>query len=195
MNDLNKEYWNQRWLSGQTGWDIGYASPALLDYMKDFTDKNLKILIPGCGNAYEAEALVEMGFTNISLIDISPAAVEMLHQKFKKYPRVNCICNDFFEHQGAYDFILEQTFFCALHPDRRLDYIDHCASLLNDGGQVAGLLFASPFKVEGPPFGGDRDEYRNLFEKRFRLLKMESCNNSIPPRAGNELFFIAEKKN
>ena len=26
-NELDASFWNERWITGQTGWDIGYASP------------------------------------------------------------------------------------------------------------------------------------------------------------------------
>ena len=56
---FDKEYWNEKYLQGSAGWDIGYASTPLVEYFSQLTDKNLRILIPGCGNAYEAEYLVD----------------------------------------------------------------------------------------------------------------------------------------
>ncbi|GIV42652.1 MAG: hypothetical protein KatS3mg034_1962 [Vicingaceae bacterium] len=56
---MKREYWEERWNKGETGWDIGYASPPLIEYAMQLEDKNKKILIPGAGNAYEAEFLVE----------------------------------------------------------------------------------------------------------------------------------------
>ena len=82
---LDQNFWNNRWISGQTGWDIGYASPAITDYFSKVEDKNAKILIPGCGNAYEAQALFDMGFTDITILDISDEAVKRLKQKFEHH--------------------------------------------------------------------------------------------------------------
>jgi 2-keto-3-deoxy-6-phosphogluconate aldolase len=62
----------------ETGWDLGKASPAITHYMTQYRDKKAAILIPGCGNAYETEFLIDHGFTNITLIDIAPKAVEAL---------------------------------------------------------------------------------------------------------------------
>jgi len=61
-NELTAEFWDERWKSGQIGWDIGYASPPLVTYMDQYVNKNAAILIPGCGNAYEAEYLSQKGF-------------------------------------------------------------------------------------------------------------------------------------
>jgi hypothetical protein len=65
--------------------------------------------------------------------------------------------------------------------------------LLRAGGYLAGVLFNRSFDG-GPPFGGTKEEYQKRFEKYFRIIKMEICYNSIPPRAGSELFFIAENQ-
>lgn len=69
--ELDKTYWEQRYQNGETGWDIGYASPQIIDYFNSINTKEASILIPGCGNAHEAKELLKLGFTNISLIDIA----------------------------------------------------------------------------------------------------------------------------
>ncbi len=192
-NTLDRSYWNNRWEQAATGWDIGYASPALCRFMEQYPDKNARILIPGCGNAYEAQFLAENGFLNIHLLDIAPLLVSELQKRFQNTPQVKCICNDFFEFQGTYDLIIEQTFFCALDPSIRSAYINQCANLLKPGGLLAGLLFSREFDQAGPPFGGKKEDYLELFSSQFQIRSMEPCMISIPPRQGNELFFVAEK--
>ena len=64
--------------------------------------------------------------------------------------------------------------------------------LLAPGGKLVGVLFNRSFDG-GPPFGGDKEEYTDLFSTWFPELKMELCYNSIPPRRDTELFFIARK--
>ncbi|HRG69542.1 MAG TPA: methyltransferase domain-containing protein [Saprospiraceae bacterium] len=193
MTVTDQSFWQDRWENGQTGWDVGYASPALIEYMKQYPDKNAKILIPGCGNAYEAAALLDLGFTNLHLLDIAPFAVDILKNKFQHVSEINIWNGDFFKHDEVYDLIIEQTFFCALDPSLRTDYVNACFKLLKPGAKVIGLLFNVIFEKDGPPFGGTISEYQNLFSSTFEIQKMEPCYNSIPPRAGNELFFVVVK--
>ncbi len=193
-NELNADFWNHRWKSGLTGWDIGYASPPLVDYMSQYEGKSASILIPGCGNSYEAENLISKGFKDITLIDISEELTNRLREKFKETPQVKVICEDFFHHVGQYDLILEQTFLCAQILERREEYVRHVASLLKEGGKLVGVLFGVDFGKDGPPFGGDEGEYKKLFSELFDIRVMNACYNSIPPRAGSELFVIIEKK-
>ncbi|HQW94431.1 MAG: methyltransferase domain-containing protein [Saprospiraceae bacterium] len=193
-NELNADFWNHRWKSGLTGWDIGYASPPLVEYMSQYEDKSVSILIPGCGNSYEAENLLSKGFDDITLIDISEELTNRLRERFKKAPQIKVIYEDFFNHVGQYDLILEQTFFCAQILERREEYVRHIASLLKRGGRLVGVLFNVDFGKEGPPFGGDENEYRKLFSGLFDIRVMSPCYNSIPPRAGSELFVVMVKK-
>lgn len=188
---LNDQYWTHRYNQNETGWDIGFASTPLKEYIDQLTDKSLKILIPGCGNAYEAGYLVQMGFTNVTLVDISEQLVKSLKGRFS-VKSVRIIHEDFFLHSGKYDLILEQTFFCALHPSQRTDYAATMRELLKPGAKLVGVLFNKEFEG-GPPFGGSEEEYRNLFSKYFTRVKIEPCYNSIPTRAGAEVFFSLEK--
>ena len=160
--------------------------------MDKIEDKNVSILIPGCGNAYEAEYLLKNGFQNITLIDIAPKAVEILQNKFRNDPQINVILGDFFEHQGHYDFMLEQTFFCAIPPSMRENYAKKSAELLQANGKIVGVMFNTIFEHQGPPFGGKTEDYRKIFEPFFNIKKMEECYNSIPPRKGSEAFVELE---
>ena len=191
---LDQEYWENQYKAKATGWDLGEVSPPIKAYIDSLEDKNTAILIPGCGNTYEAEYLLEKGFTNVSVIDIAPTLVENLKQKFANNPNIQIILGDFFEHQGKYDLIIEQTFFCALPPTMRQKYVWKMHQLLADNGILAGLLFNRTFEVS-PPFGGSKQEYEALFKNTFVFLKMEKAENSVTPRADTELFFELKKNN
>lgn len=194
VNQLDQSFWNSRWENHQTGWDIGIASPAITTYMQQYTNKDAAILIPGCGNAHEAEWLLQNGFSNISLIDIAPKAVEQLKHRYVKHPQVKVMLGDFFEHQAQYDLLIEQTFFCAIDPNLRTNYVAQSSALLKPSGKIIGVLFNTTFEKAGPPFGGNTAEYQALFETDFAIKKMENCYNSIKPRANTEVFINFVKK-
>jgi SAM-dependent methyltransferase len=189
---LDQNYWDNQYQSNTIGWDLGEVSPPLKSYIDTLKDKNIRILIPGCGNTYEANYLLEQGFTNVTVIDIAPTLVANLKNKFKDNPNINIVLGDFFEHQGVYDLIIEQTFFCALPPTMRQKYVWKMHQLLAKEGKIAGLLFNRTFE-SGPPFGGSQEEYTLLFNASFDFLKIEVCQNSATPRAGSELFIELQK--
>ncbi|MDD5149456.1 MAG: methyltransferase domain-containing protein [Flavobacterium sp.] len=192
-NPLDQEYWDAKYKNNTTGWDLGEVSPPIKTYIDTLEEKNISILIPGCGNSYEAEYLLKQGFTNVSVIDIAPTLVENLCLKFKNNPNIKIVLGDFFEHEGKYDWIIEQTFFCALPPEMRKKYVSKMYQLLSNNGKLVGLLFNKTFD-SGPPFGGSKQEYEELFKSDFDFLRMELCQNSIAPRANSELFIELQKK-
>ena len=191
---LDQDYWDKQYTSNATGWDLGKVSPPIKEYVDTLKDKNISILIPGCGNSHEAEYLLSQGFTNITLIDIAPTLVKNLQKKFKNYPNIKIVLGDFFAHQGKYDLIIEQTFFCALPPTMREKYVVEMHKILKEKGLLVGLLFNKTFE-SGPPFGGSQAEYEQLFKDYFEFEIMETCHNSIAPRANSELFIELQKKN
>ncbi len=193
LGNFDQEYWNNKWEKSQTGWDIGHASTAMSEYFSQLENKAIKILIPGCGNAHEAEMLLEEGFKNITLMDIAPKACELISKKFPS-GEVEVLCENFFGHVGKYDLIVEQTFFCALAPSLRREYVKKTHELLTENGKVVGLLFDKNFGEATPPFGGTEEEYRKLFEDKFEIRTLERCYNSIKPRENAELFINFCKK-
>lgn len=191
----DKQFWENNYFTGQIGWDMGVTSPPLKGYIDQLADKKLHILIPGAGNSYEASYLLQKGFEHITVLDIAPTAVKRLREKSKDSSgRLRVIEGDFFNHEGKYDLILEQTFFCALEPERREEYARHMYDLLKPGGKLAGVLFNRMFEFGPPPFGGNESEYKKIFEPYFTFKVWEACYNSFPSRSGSEWFMIMEKK-
>lgn len=189
---LGKRFWDIKYISNQIGWDMGEVSPPIKEYIDQIENKDLAILIPGGGLSHEAEYIAKQGFTNITVLDISTVLVEKLQEKFKDIPAIKIVEGDFFDFKGQFDLIIEQTFFCALYPHHREQYVQKMSELLTTNGRLVGLLFNIDFQG-GPPYGGHVKDYLPLFEKRFKVLKMEECYNSHPARKGNELWLNLQK--
>ena len=192
MQHSSSGFWQKRYKESRTGWDLGDISPPIRAYFDQVKNRELKILFPGCGNAYEAEYLHQKGFTNIYVLDFAEQPLLALKQRCADFPTDHIITADFFNHKGSYDIIVEQTFFSAIDPSDRQKYAQAVHKLLKPGGKLIGVLFDVEF-TEGPPFGGTQNEYREYFELCFSSIQMEPCYNSISPRSGTELFIKLEK--
>jgi len=198
MYDLEKfdqSYWDNRYKENDIPWDIGYPAPAIIDHLAklDLTEKD--ILIPGGGNSYEAQWLLENSSASVTVIDLSPTLIEALKQRFNAFgSRIRLIQGDFFDHDASYDIIIEQTFFCALSPHLRTEYVSKMYALLKAKGTLCGLMFNMTFEKNGPPFGGSAEEYQSLFEFHFENIKLHQTSLSIPPRKGNEIFIEINKE-
>jgi hypothetical protein len=194
MMKLTSEFWEERYQRGEDKWNVGEISTPIKEYIDQITDKNIKILIPGAGNGYEFEYLIKKGFKNSFVVDYAATPLENIKKRIPNLNENQIINSDFFELEGKYDLIIEQTFFCALNPELREDYVRKMKSILNPKGKIAGLLFQFPLTAEGPPFGGSNEEYIALFKKDFNIVTMKTAYNSISPRKNKELFVIFEKK-
>ena len=189
-NQLNKEYWNLRYLNQQTAWDIGFPSPPIVKWFDKQKNLDLKILVPGAGSGHEVIYAFNKGFKHIYYMDFAIDAVESFKKKCPNFPKNQILTDDFFSLRvkNYFDIIIEQTFFCAQNPNKRKNYVIKTHELLKLNGRLIGLLFDFEFDKEGPPFGGRRKEYQRLFNKKFKMLEMCTSNLSINPRKGVELW-------
>lgn len=194
MDKLSREYWESRYADKQTGWDAGSITTPIKTYVDQLEDKSIKILIPGAGNAHEAIYMHEHGFSNVYVCDWAAQPLHQLKEKAPNFPEDHLIYEDFFK-LAIYDFdlIIEQTFFCALPPILRADYVAKMHQLLKQDAKLVGLLFKFPLSENGPPFGGSQEEYQDRFSKHFDQIHIEDCYNSIKPRKGAELFIQIQK--
>lgn len=192
--DLSEEFWDNRYQSNDTGWDIGSISNPLKNYIDQLPNKKLKILIPGAGNAYEAEYLWHEGFNNVYVVDLSKTALNNIKKRVPKFPDHQLIHGNFFDLEDSFDLILEQTFFCAINPNLRSNYALKVQELLKAEGKLVGLLFSDKLNETHPPFGGTKAEYIQYFKPYFILEIMENCYNSIESRKSREIFIKLIKK-
>lgn len=191
---INRNYWQNRYQAKETSWDAGEITTPIKEYIDQLIDKSITILIPGCGNAHEAAYLWKQGFKNIFILDYVAEPLNNFIKQFPDFPKDHLILKDFFELNEKFDLIIEQTFFCALDPSLRTDYVKKMHSLLNPSGKLVGVLFKNNFEKEGPPFGGNETEYKQLMNNFFKIKSMGECYNSIPTRKDNEFFIICISK-
>jgi SAM-dependent methyltransferase len=194
MDTLSQAYWEERYQNDDTAWDTGSITPPIKQYIDQLKDNSMRILVPGAGNGHEFTYLSEKGFNNARVLDIAETPLKNIGARLPHLDPERLIHGDFFEHQGTYDLIIEQTFFCALPPALRQNYVTKMHSLLAPGGKLAGLLFDFELTEQGPPFGGSREEYLDLFAPLFTINMLHRAYNSIKRREDKELFFIFEKK-
>lgn len=192
--ELNDAFWDNRYLNNDVGWDLGEISTPLKTYFDQLKNKDLKILFPGCGNSYEAEYLHKQGFKNVYVIDLSKTALSNLKKRVPSFPNPNLIHQDFFDLNTSFDLVIEQTFFCAIHPNLRVNYSRKMHEILNRSGKIVGLLFNKQLNTNQPPFGGNKDDYTGYFKPYFDIEIMNACYNSVPIRKDKELFIKLIKK-
>jgi len=193
MNDLDATFWDSRYQERQTPWDLGGPTPVFERLIREGAIPKGRLLVPGAGRGYDAIAFAKAGF-QVTTLDLSPlASSEVEASATKAGVALDVRVGDFFasDEAGAYDAVLEYTFYCAIPPSMRTAYRDQMARLLKPGGVLFGLFF--PLKApssEGPPFEVSIDEIKRSFGECFELIHEEMPAESIMPRKGNEVLLI-----
>ena len=178
------EFWDHRFAAKVTPWDAGGVPLELADYATSLTTA-ARVLVPGCGSAYEAGYLAAHG-AQVTALDFSAAAIAAAAETLGKWTGT-LRQDDFFTFEAAepFDAIYERAFLCAL--PRRLwpDYAPRMASLLRPGGELAGFFFFAD-DPKGPPFGIAAAELDALLAPWFERVADHPARQSIPAFAGRE---------
>ena len=186
------DFWESRYRDHVTPWDAGKVPIAFHAYLTRIKP-GCRILIPGCGSAYEARCLAEQGF-DVLAIDFSPAAVELARKNLLPFADRARLADFFDFHPGEpYDVIYERAFLCALPPTLWPLYPPRTAQLLRAGGDLAGFFF---FKDtgKGPPFGTTPEALHALLDPLFVLVEDEAVADSIPVFQGSERWQVWRRR-
>lgn len=173
MAGPSREFWQQRFESGQMPWDRGAVHPQLLCWLAEgLIRPGHAVLVPGCGRGHELVALAQAGVETLGL-DYAPAAVEIaqatLAAQHLQGASVELADVLLWQPEGPRDIAYEQTCLCALHPDQWQRYASQLHGWIKPGGQLLALFMqarrdsAAQGVIEGPPYHCDINAMRALF--------------------------------
>jgi len=179
------EFWETRYKEGCTPWDLGGVPRDLAKFLKEKPAEG-RVLIPGCGSAYEVSAFHEAGF-QVTAIDFSEAAVGRAREKLGPLKEL-AVQGDFFKHDfgpEGFDLIYERAFLCSLPRELWAVYVDRVHTLLRPAGQLIGMFFFNE-DPSGPPYGLRKGEQESLFAGRFSQVADRGASDSVAVFSGKE---------
>ena len=194
--DYKCEDWQRHYEENDLGWDLGQVAPPFVKLWQEEKLPLGKVLVPGCGRGHEVVFLAENGF-DVTAIDFSSGAVTYLKNALKKRNLEGRILHqDFFRldesHEGVYDLVLEQTFFCAISPKQRRDYVLNVSRILKPGGILVGLFYHTD-EQGGPPYNTTREDIEMHFSKKFEIQELDKTSLSTEQRKDKEWLGILKK--
>jgi len=182
--------WESRYRTGDMPWEKGAAHPALIAFLKSNPLRG-RVLVPGCGTGHDVRALAATADEVVGF-DISLSAVT----RAKAHPAVGgerYVNGDLFalppSLRGVFDVVFEHTCFCAIPPERRVDYVSAVATALVPIGILLAVFYLDPGLdpgETGPPFGVTREELDALFGSRFKLVREWMPPATYPGREARE---------
>ena len=193
-------FWDDLYKNNKDKWNLNSVTPAFIDWEKEnHNDKNINVCVPGCGKGSDALYFASSGY-NVYAIDFSKNAIKYLRKKSQSLNiNINIIQADFFNMEENYlhyfDLIIEYTFYCAIEPSKRNEYVEICNKILKNKGKFVGIFLPLNKTTDtNPPFKVSTDEIIKSFSKDFSLIQQYYPLNSINKRKDNEILIEFEKK-
>jgi methyl halide transferase len=193
------EFWENLYRTNVTPWDLaGYAPPFRTFLNSPYAVPPGTVAVLGCGAGHECMLFASRGFRVVA-IDFAPSAIALTRDKFAKVGILDqsgfVMQRDIFDlHEcaGKFDYVVEHTCFCAIHPSRRASYALAVQDLLKIGGKLIALWWLLD-KAGGPPFAVDKHEIFTLFKNNFSFDIVYEPQDSVAGRAGYELFTVMSR--
>tara|TARA_X000001036_G_scaffold427009_1_gene455100 strand:- start:917 stop:1534 length:618 start_codon:yes stop_codon:yes gene_type:complete len=193
----NPKFWENIYKNDDAGWDLGGPTPVFVKISSILKPKKLCII--GCGRGYDAVMFAKNNF-DVTAVDFAPSAVTSLRILARENKVIiNVLEQDIFslasQYDNHFDYVIEQTCFCAIHPNKRAEYEKLVYRILKTNGKLIGLWFPLDKNINegGPPYGTTVKEVKSLFKDRWMLESEEFPKDSIKPRKSREKLLIFEK--
>lgn len=160
-----------------------------------------KIIDIGGGDSYLIDALLDLGYTNLTLLDISANAIERIKNRLgEKAAKVTFIVSDVLEFNPdtVFDFWHDRASFHFLTEENQIaKYAELVASALAKRGN----LVIGTFSVNGPKkcSGMDITQYDQarlnaVFEANFELIESFTQDHKTPFDTIQNFIFCSFKK-
>jgi thiopurine S-methyltransferase len=188
---MDKEFWHDRWQTGQIGFHQNEINPYLVRYWPSLQlEPESRVFIPLCGKTLDMIWLLDQGHTIIGN-EISELAVEAFFRENSLNPvirqkagftswscdRMEILCGDFFDLAatdiGRIDALYDRAALIALPSDLRARYATRITQLLKP--QTPCLLVTLDYeqgKMPGPPFAVSAEEVSRLYREGFSIEQL-----------------------
>ncbi|WP_343632951.1 methyltransferase domain-containing protein [Roseateles sp.] len=203
MAGPDRAFWQERFETGQTGWDRGGPHPQLAAWLEaGLLPRDARIVVPGCGRGHELAVLARAGL-EVTGLDYTPAAVEIARAKLadEHLPgRVEQADVLAWRPDQPLDLVYEQTCLCALHPDHWTSYAEQLQRWLKPGGRLLALFMqarreeSEHGQVIGPPYHCDINAMRALFPQALWKWPAPPYTQRPHERGWFELAVVLERR-
>lgn len=199
----------------QAHWDSVFASKNLeerswyeptpgfaLDLLKQLSlPKDAAIIDVGGGDSLLVDHLLDLGYRNLSVLDISAKALEKAQARLGERARlVQWICSDVtdFTTDHSYDFWHDRA---AFHFLTAVADIQHYAQTAAQAIKPGRFLVIGTFSEQGPKkcSGLEIKQYSeqslaHVFDNQFKKIRCQQVDHLTPTQAIQQFIFCAFKK-
>lgn len=146
------EFWNEFYISQNTPWDLGEASPVLKQALLQLKLPRQRVLVLGAGRGHDAAEIARAGHV-VTAVDISEPAKKDFLSKYSNVRDLTYVVADAFDLPAhfyqSFDLVIDHTFFVAIEPRRRSEVVQVWKKALVPGGHLLAIFFLFD-RMEGP---------------------------------------------
>lgn len=165
-------------------------------------NKNAKIIDIGGGDSFLVDHLLELGYTNISVLDISSAAIERAKLRLgKNASKVNWIVSDvtMFESDEKFDLWHDRAAFHFLTSDIDIQtYLDRLNRFTNSNAHLIIGTFSEsgPLKCSGIEIQQySKNTLENIFKNDWNIYESQLVDHTTPfDTQQNFIFSVFDKR-
>lgn len=202
--DDTKEHWEDVWTrkkSDQVSWYQEYPETSIELILSVNTSKDIEIIDVGGGDSRLVDKLLDLGFKNITVLDISANALkrakERLGKKAEMVKWIECDIREF-DTKDSYDVWHDRALFHFLTSEEDLkNYVELARKHVREGGYV----ILSAFSTNGPLMcsGLDTKQFskesvRELFSDGFEHVKNFEKEHKTPFGVGQIFIWNVIRK-
>ncbi len=204
MQAETKDHWERIYetkVETEFSWFQEYPKTSI-DFINLFNlSKDAKIIDIGGGDSHLVDALIELGYTNIYVLDISAKAIQRAKERLgHRAQHVNWIISDITEFTSdvSFDFWHDRAAFHFLTTEEQ---ISRYLTTVSKAIQPNGYLVLGTFSESGPKkcSGLEIKQYSaasmsHLFEQDFKRIKCIEENHATPFNTLQNFVFCSFQK-
>jgi SAM-dependent methyltransferase len=197
----NPDSWEAIYQTGDAGWDIGAVAPPFADLLNNPPQwlSPGTLLSVGCGKGHDAFFFAERDFV-VTAADFAPSAVAAAREYEQRSANMTVEQTDILDPprgwEGAFDYVLEHTCYCAIPPDSRRRYAEVVHWALAPHGSFFGLFYRfDPPDEDGPPHRVSEEGIVEVFSPWFSDITFETPPRSHGRRTGRERLVTMRRRN
>ena len=204
MTNSTKNHWNSIYSTKKLN-QVSWYQPipqVSLDFIESLNfSKDAPILDVGGGDSFLCDNLIELGYSNITVLDISDVAIQRAKRRLgNNANKVSWIVSDIlnFEPKEKYAIWHDRAVFHFL---RENENINKYLNSLLEGLAENGRMILGAFAENGPTRCCALDvkrysfeDFNNLFSDRFTIVKTQNSIHKTPFDTEQSFNFIEAKK-
>ena len=192
----SREDWERHYNEKDLRWDLDEVAPPFVHLWEGRDIPPCRAIVPGCGAGHEVMFLSEKGF-EVTAVDYTDGAIKLIKSAFEENNYSGEVLQqDFFEldcnYNEKFELMLEHTFFCAINPNMRQEYVETAKRILKPGGYLIGLFYETN-EDGGPPFNTHKEDIEKYFSSSFKIESLSKTPHSAKQRLEKEWLAVLKK--